>query len=274
MNHSSSVLYHCNPQLREARERLGDAMPKHIRDAVLREQHEEASLYFGTFPVLVFDRTWTVGASDPITHDAKLSALEWLGKYGINKCVVCGTERGLSAAHILKNVKALEHLGLQAADMDHTNFLCLCGTEGKEGTCRDKFDKGRISFMHIADKTWHIIGGEKHLTEVTLHNGPHKRSLQTHLAWCVVNGALEGKDKLSDWLKGIRETTLPNKEMWTPEEVKNTYHTPEQKRRGEQEANEQGQSKQGRKSAARKKIQVPCRNGAACRFGFKCRFLH
>ena len=226
-----STLTH--PQFRAARARLGNVLPPHIRDAVLREQHEGAWYYFQTYPIVVFDRSWTVGSCGQVTKDAKREALGWLEEKGVNSCIMCGTTKNLSAAHILKNVKALEYLGLTSADMDGTNFLCLCGNEGVEGTCRDKFDKGRLSFMHFKDKKWHIIGGERHLEEVTLHNGPHKRSLHTHLAWCVVNGTLDGKDKLTDWFKGL-STTLLEKEMWAPE-AKGPFRTSEQMRQGAKE---------------------------------------
>ena len=76
---------------------------------------------------------------------------------------------------------------------DLSNFLLLCGTDRKKGTCHDAFDKFSMSFQHVegCDRSqWHVMGGRYHGRQVTIPSKPHRRAVHAHLAHCVVNETL------------------------------------------------------------------------------------
>ncbi len=99
-------------------------------------------------------------------------------------CFVCQTQEDISNAHILKTEEQCKSLGLK---YDRSNFLFLCGSRGKVGTCHHLFDLFQMSFVQTIDTpqdsimTWQVVGGGHfHGRIVDFPSRPHRRALHAH----------------------------------------------------------------------------------------------
>ena len=180
----------------------------------------EAPRFFFQFPVAVMSKNYSAGADDAANGksiDSRTSVKSDVKRQAEGECQICG-EGGVSAAHILKTHAACSALGVEYDE--GSNYLALCGREGDLSSCHDAFDKGRVSFIHTEGEEWMIVGGKKHGTTVTFPQKPHRRTLHTHLAWCVSQQTLcsEGdkKDEINEWLKGVEGALQEDECALTP----------------------------------------------------------
>lgn len=79
------------------------------------------------------------------------------------KCVVCGTKKNVTKAHLIVNSLKLDYscwnepmYSTNFERLSPRNFLPLCGTLGEEGTCHHLFDSYQLAILFRPfDGTYH-----------------------------------------------------------------------------------------------------------------------
>ena len=139
--------------------------------------------------------------------DNKKHIRELLG----TKCMVCGSEKDVAVAHILKKASHCQSFGVtyyNKNSQDMSNWLMLCGRRGKGNTCHHLFDSYEMGFC-MKDRRWYAYGGVKDGEQVTLRSNPHRTVLQAHLA--LVMKHLGEKEQVNEavlaWSKDVSQST-------------------------------------------------------------------
>ena len=160
----------------------------------------------------VSDSTSVLSGDTPASN-AEISAnkkriRELLG----TKCMVCGSEKDVAVAHILKKASHCQSFMAyyDKNSKDMSNWLMLCGTRGKVNACHHLFDSYEMGFC-MKDGEWYAYGGVKDGEQVALRSNPHRTVLQAHLAMVMKN--LEEKKQANEavlaWSKDVSQSTPP-----------------------------------------------------------------
>jgi hypothetical protein len=154
------------------------------------------------YPHHIFFNPGRSGKTEKVPSEVKSSLRRTCG--GV--CAICGEEREVSIAHLLKNPAACEQLEVEWDFANPTNFILLCGRDGVLGSCHDMFDKFQISLFHDTgcDRTrWVVAGGPNHLKRIVVPSAPHRRVVHAHLTHALLCGALLRPD---DWQPSLSDS--------------------------------------------------------------------
>ena len=155
-------------------------------------------------------------------------------------CEVCGATENLSRAHIICTKDDADKMGIEYRS--NRNVLVLCGPRESYRSsdppdtwkCHAMFDRKIMSFVHNSNDEsmtkFFVIGGKHHSKEVTFKRKPHRRTLHSHFAHCLINKCFKGSvtvktagrsTNFQEVLKWVKEVTPKTSQASTPEKNRN-----------------------------------------------------